>query len=177
MPKITIFGLAGAGTSTVGKALAERLGYKFVSSGEIFRKKAADMGLELHKFHTLAEKNDKFDKELDKEIEKFGKENDDFVVESRLAWFFIPDSIKIKLFCEFNECVRRVAERDEISVEEARERVTSRENTDSLRYKNFYGINDINDDKHFDLIIDTSAIAPQEIVNRITAYIGLQDDA
>lgn len=130
------------------------------------------MGLELHKFHTLAEKNDKFDKELDEEIEKFGKENDNFIVESRLAWFFIPDSIKIKLFCEFNERVRRVAERDKIPVEEARERVTVRENTDSLRYKNFYGINDINDDGHFNLIIDTSAITPQEIVNQIAALIN-----
>lgn len=167
MAKITIFGLAGVGTSTVG---AERLGYEFVSSGGIFRKKAADIGLELHKLQALAEKDDKFDKELDREIEKFGKENDDFVVESRLAWFFIPDSIKIKLFCEFNERVRRVAERDKIPVAEARERVTVRENTDSLRYKNFYGINDINDDEHFDLIIDTSAITPQEIVNRIAAF-------
>lgn len=172
MAKITIFGLAGVGTSTVGKALAERLGYKFVSSGGIFRKKAADMGLELHKLQALAEKDDKFDKELDKEIEKFGKENDDFVVESRLAWFFIPDSIKIKLFCEFNERVRRVAERDKIPVAEAGKRVASRENTDSLRYKNFYGINDINDDGHFDLVIDTNAITPQEIVNRIAVFMG-----
>jgi cytidylate kinase len=41
--KITIFGLAGSGTSTIGKLLCEKLGYKFMSSGNIMRSWAKEL--------------------------------------------------------------------------------------------------------------------------------------
>ena len=73
LAKITIFGLAGTGTTSVGKALAKRLGYKFLSSGDIFRQKAIDLGIEFYKFEKLCRGNPKHDLELDEYVGKFGK--------------------------------------------------------------------------------------------------------
>lgn len=172
MSKITIFGLAGTGTSSVGKALAEKLGYRFVSGGDIFwRKKAEEMGITLPELHKLAKNDERFDKECDEAIEKFGKENDNFVIESRLAWFFIPDSFKIKLNCDFETRVKRLAERDGLSLEAAREHVITREKTDEARYQKYYGISKLGPDEKFDLIIDSTNTPVDKIVEMILSKI------
>ena len=171
MARITIFGLAGTGTSTVGRALAEKLGYQFVSSGDMFRKKAKDMGLDLSKLQERAKGNSAFDQELDREIGKIGEEKDNIIVESRLAWHFIPNSIKIKLSCDFEVRVKRLAERDHLSFEQAEVHVREREKVDDERYQKFYGIENINNDSHFDLIIDTTMTNPAEIVGQISTFI------
>ena len=170
--KITIFGLAGTGTSTVGKMLAEKLGLKFLSAGDIFRRKAEDMGLTLAELHDLAVNDPSMDKECDEEIEKFGKENDDFVVESRLSWHFIPDSIKIKLDTDLDTRVSRVAQRDWLLWKNAKEGVLKRERDDEARYAKFYGIKDLSKDEHFDIIIDTSQITPPQVVDKIVELVN-----
>ncbi len=170
--KITIFGLAGTGKSSVGKKLAADLGYQFRSSGDMVRAKAREMGLTLPELQELCEKDPKYDHELDAEMKKFGEENDNFVVESRLAWHFIPDSVKIKLDCDFDERVRRVAQRDEITFEAAHDHVVVREKTDDARYKMFYNIDNINDDGHFDLAVDTTSIPVEEVVRKIKEFLS-----
>lgn len=173
MPKVTIFGLAGTGTSTVGKMLAERLKYKFVSSGDFYRQKAKNMGLTLLEFNELTSKDSKYDKELDQEIKKFGETNNNFVIESRLAWFFIPDSIKIKLDCNFDVRAERLAARDSISLKAAEEHITSRENFDAVRYKNYYGIASLDADEHFDFVLDTADIPPEQVTENILDYLKI----
>lgn len=171
MAKVTIFGLAGTGTSTVGKMLAEKLQYKFISSGDIFRKKAKDSGITLPELHERIKNDPEFDKRVDEEIKKFGKENNNFVVESRLAWYFIPDSVKVKLDCGFEVRTKRLAERDNLSYEAAKEHIETREKRDAARYKNFYDIGDIGSDEHFDLVIDATKIPPEKVVEQIEGYL------
>ncbi len=170
--KITIFGLAGTGTSTVGKLLANKLGLSFLSVGNIFRKKANDLGLTLLEFHNLAVDDPSIDKECDQEIKEYGDKNDDFVVESRLAWYFIKDSIKVRLFADFDERVARAAKRDSQIFELAKEAITTREQNDSERYKKFYGITDIDDPNKFDLNVDTTSIPPEEVVDKIVEFVN-----
>ena len=166
MAKITIFGLAGTGTTSAGKLLAEKLGYKFVSSGNMFREMAKENGIALNEFEEMTNNDPKFDSELDKKIKEFGEKDDNFVVESRLAWYFIPDSIKVKLICDFDERIRRVAARDKIPFEEAREHNKFRDKKIAERYAKYYGIMDFNDDK-FDLVIDTTNTPIPEVVSKI----------
>ncbi len=171
MAKITVFGLAGTGTSSAGKLLAERLGYRFVSSGGMFRSRAKELGLSLPEFGALCERESEHDKALDQEIKYIGQSTDNLVVESRLAWYFIPDSVKIKFTCDFAERARRLATRDGGTAAEAGEAAKVREASERGRYKNYYGLTDFTDDSHFDFIIDTTTTPNIEVVEKILTWI------
>ena len=150
MVKITIYGLPGTGKGEVSKLLAKKLNYEHLSAGDMMRKNATDLGI------TLAELKEKrmtdpiFDHKLDEFSAEFGRSHDDFIFESRLPWYFIPDSFKIKLTGDLEVRMKRVASRDGISLEEANDIESRREKTDGELYKDLYGIEDTNADEHFD---------------------------
>ncbi len=171
MAKITLFGLAGTGTSSMGKILAKRLGYTFMSTGNIFRAKAESLGLSLHQFEELCNENPEHDRALDQEVKNFGENNNNFVIESRLAWYFIPDSTKIKLHCDFPERIGRVAKRDAVTIEEAEKLTTARESFGAQRYKEFYNISDFAPDSAFDISIDTTTTPIEKVAERILNYL------
>src|SRR3990167_6197859 len=174
MAKITIFGLAGTGTTSAGKILASKLGYQFVSSGNMFREMAKENEMTLNEFEEATNRDEKFDNELDQKIKEFGEKNDNFIVESRLAWHFIPESIKVKLICDFDERIKRVATRDKISFKEAREHNEFRDKKIAERYSKYYGIKNF-DDKNFDLVIDTTSIAIPDVVGKISNFLAVSD--
>ncbi len=167
MAKVTIFGLAGTGTTTLGRLLAEQLGYQFVSTGNIFRQKASELGLSLYEFELLCNADSEYDKAIDQATEKLGKENDNFVLESRLGWYFVPDSFKVKIICSDQVRITRVATRDNLSFSEAEAKTLRREHDGELRYQEFYGINELAPDTAFDLVIDSTHLTPAEICERI----------
>ncbi len=69
--------------------------------------------MSLYEFENTVAKHDvNFDKKLDTKTEKYGEENDDFIFESRLAWHFIPDSLKIYLDCDVEERYKRIHQRE-----------------------------------------------------------------
>jgi len=171
MVKISLFGIAGTGTTSVGKLVANRLKLEFIYSGNIFREMATKRGLDLYKFSKLCEKDSAIDMELDKKIEKIGKEKEDFIIDSRLAWHFIPTSIKIKLTCNNEIRYERISKRDLISVEDAKKKTEGREISEKMRYYNYYKIKDYTEDKHFDLIIDTSNISIEEVARKIEVFV------
>src|SRR3990167_1252605 len=106
MAKITIFGLAGTGTTSAGKMLAEKLGYQFVSSGNMFRDMANENGMTLNEFEEATNKDSKYDDALDQKIKEFGEKNDNFIIESPLAWHFTQGWKKVKLTCDFEGRIR-----------------------------------------------------------------------
>ena len=171
--KITIFWLAGSGTSTVGKKLAEVLDYTFMSTGNIFRQFAADAGMNLYDFeNTIAKKDLNFDKKLDAQTAKYGQENENFIFESRLAWHFIPDSFKIFLDCNTIERYRRIHEREWWDLEEISFHNIRREQELIERYAIVYPeIIFPPTSEDFDLYIDASNITPDEIVENILSKI------
>lgn len=167
MAKITIFGLAGTGKTTAGKILAEKLGYKYMSTGNIFRSYASDLGMTLNEFEDFANKTDEYDRKLDNEVAEYGKKNDNFVFESRLAWHFIPDSFKINLVCELDERLKRVATREDKHVEQVAEETSHREEVTTHKYKKYYGIANFSDPKNFDFVVDTGPNNAQKVVEII----------
>ncbi|MEI6660038.1 MAG: cytidylate kinase family protein [bacterium] len=167
MAKITIFGLAGTGKSTAGKILQSRMGYAFVSTGSMFRTMAEKQGLSLADFEILSNSDDKYDRELDKQTEEYGKVNDNFIFDSRLAWYFIPDSFKVKLDCDFDTRTQRISERENKDVEQVRAETKSREDLITERYKKYYGIEDFSNNKNFDFIVDTRINNAEQVVDLI----------
>lgn len=165
--KITISGVAGAGKGTVGKDLAKALSLNFVSTGDMFRSLAKSQGISIYELHERAEKDPEIDKKIDKETENYGKKNKDFIFDARLAWFWIPDSFKVFLYCQNDVRFERISKRDRISIEEARDLTMSRENIMLRQYRTLYNIGNYIDFLHYDLIIDTTNLSPKEIVKKI----------
>lgn len=165
--KITIFGLAGTGKTTAGKMLAEKLGYTYMSTGNMFRSYAEELGMKLNEFEEVANTNKEYDLRLDNEVAEYGKTHDNFIFESRLAWHFIPDSFKVSLVCDFDERVKRIASREGKSFDKVKEETIHREESITKRYKNYYGIENFADNSNFDFIVDTKVNNAQKVVDII----------
>lgn len=167
--KITLFGLAGSGTSTVWKLLAQSLGYRFMSSGNIMRSWAKEKGMDIYEFEDKVVKEDAdFDIKLDEKVQYYGKHNDNFVFESRLAWNFIPDSFKILLDCSEDTRYARIHKREGGAYEHLVLQNTKRESELVERYAQVYPDISFPPTKElFDLCVDANTATPNEIINFI----------
>jgi cytidylate kinase len=83
--KITISGIGGVGKGTISKLLAEKLGYAVLSGGDFFRKMAEEKDMTVYEFDQFVKENPEYDRKLDDMQKKYGEENDNFVLESRLG--------------------------------------------------------------------------------------------
>lgn len=171
--KITIFWLAWSWTSTIWKKLSKHLWYKFMSSWNIMRSWASELWISLYEFEDKIAKNDhNFDKKLDNKVKDFWLKNNNFVFESRLAWYFIQDSFKIYLHCDETERYSRIHLREKWDLQDIIYKNTKRERGVVKRYKSVYP--DIlfpPDKKDFDLVIDSTNIKPDEILEIIIVKI------
>ncbi len=174
---ISIGGAPGAGKSTVARLLAERLGYKRYSIGTLRREMARKRGMTLEEYNALGEKDPSTDIEVDAYQKKLAETEDNFVIDGRTSWHFIPDSFKVYLTVEERAGAERIfseLQKDdkrnegkhltsvEAVIESNRERVTS----DKKRYAKYYGI-DAYDTANYDLIIDTTKKTPSEVAGEI----------
>ena len=83
---ITLAGLPGSGTSTVGREVAARLGLDHLDGGSVFRALAAEAGMSLAEFAAVAEGDDRIDRALDDRLTERARAGD-VLLESRLsAW-------------------------------------------------------------------------------------------
>lgn len=163
---ITVSGRIASGSTTLAQHLAKELNWKHLEGGEIFweafRKK---MG--------LAEKDtnlrpDEEDKLFDARLREILKEEKHIVLETKLAAFNaqgIDGVFKILVLCERNGedqpqiRIDRLVNRDNISIEEAKEEVLHREMSDIEKWRRLYANNDPNwvywEKKYYDLAINT----------------------
>lgn len=168
---ITISGIAGSGKSTAAKSLAKKLGYKHYSIGDFMRELAKEKGMTLLELSREAEKNNVVDKELDNKQIELGKTEDNFVIDSRLGFHFIPNSIKVFLEVDLNEAAKRIFSEKRKheqykDINESVEKIKTRINSEDKRYKEYYNIN-YQDRKNYDIIINTTKTTPEEVVEMI----------
>lgn len=184
---ISISGVPGSGKTSVGKILAKRLGMNFYSMGELRGKMAAERGLTIDELNALGEREAFTDTTVDDYQKELGKKEDNFVIEGRLGWYFIPHSMKIFLNCDSREAARRIFEAKKLSaeerhdeppyrsIEEAEQELDKRMTSDTLRYQKYYGVN-YRDPKQYDLVIDTTKIkSPEETAEQILSELKLQN--
>jgi cytidylate kinase len=160
---ITITGLPGSGKSSAAKGVARALGYDHVSSGDLFRKMAADRGLSVEAINIAAETQKEIDLEVDKWIEKLGRERSGFVIDSRIAFHWIPESFKVFLDLDLLKGAERTFAQIQregrtsqagSSVEEIYQNTVRRLESEKKRYWDLYAV-DYTDTSHFNLVVDT----------------------
>lgn len=167
MAKITIFGMAGTGKTSTCREVAKRLGYEFFSGGDFARATAQKMGMTINELDELSKTDSKIDIERDRVITEFGKTHNNFLVEARLAWHFIPDSFKICYKCDFDTRTNRIADREKKDIAQVRRETEEREKAIYDRFAKYYGIADFEDEDHFDLVLDTKQLNYNEVVDTI----------
>jgi cytidylate kinase len=173
---LTISGPAGSGKSTVAAALAEELGYDHVSGGDIFRELAAERDLTPLELNRQAEEDDQIDRDLDRRLRELAASRDDLVLESRLAGWMAGDHADFRIWLDAPLPVRaeRIADREDKSVDRAREETRERSDSEARRYREYYDI-DIEELGIYDLTLNTARLSPGAVLDVVLAAVEAYD--
>jgi cytidylate kinase, putative len=170
---ITISGDIGSGKSTTGRLLCEQLGFKYLSTGAIQRQIAEEMGLTTLELNHLTDSRQDIDAKIDSYTRALNDTTDDYVVDSRLAWHFIPSSYKVFLVCAEEIAAQRISgDKKRISDESNRDvhhligKIKERRASESARFKRIYNV-DFEDLSNYHLVVDTAYFYPDKIVEMI----------
>ena len=173
MRSITITGALGSGKSTVAHMLSEKLGYIYYSTGSAQRHIAEQMGLTIMELNELETRDPSIDEKVDSVFKKMNSDGKSYVVDSRLAWHFMPNSFKVKLVTdEHTAAVRimndptRTGERHYETIEDARQAIVDRRKMEVSRFLSTYHV-DIENNKSFDLILNTTFLTPERVCEEI----------
>lgn len=150
---VTVSGEIGAGKSTVARLLADGLGVRYLSAGDVFREEARRRGVSVAALGHLAERDPAIDKALD-EMQIEAARGGDILVDSRLSGWLIDGDLRIWLCAPLPIRAERVAARDRVDVDAALREVRERESSERRRYRDFYNI-DLSDLTRYHIVIDT----------------------
>lgn len=156
---IAVSGYHGSGRSTHARRLAEAFNLRYVSSGTIFRQMAEERRLTLEDMSKLTEG----DPELDKMIDERAREESikgGVVIDATLSgWMAEDPDLRIFLTAPLEARIRRIAEREGISLREAREETQVREESERERFQSYYGV-DVTDLSIYDMVLNTELFEP-----------------
>ena len=170
---ITISGGVGSGKSTVGKMLAKALGWQYYSTGMAQRKIAEEMGITTSELNALTIKDKSIDERIDAVFKNPPWGDKNCIVDSRLAFHFIPNSFKVCLTVADIIAGERIygdtsrsGEHKYKNAHEAAVASAERHQLELSHFQKNYGIN-IDDMDNFDLVIDTGNLTPDEVCQKI----------
>lgn len=170
--KITITGDLGSGKSAVSRILCERTGFAYVSTGRIQRTLAAELGLDTLEMNRRADTDPSIDERIDGIFAALGQDTHGYVVDSRMAWFFLPNSFKVFLKTEVHIAAARILgdpNRDSeqyAGIDDAVPKILARKQSENERFLKKYGADCANMD-NFDLVVDTGRRTPAEVADLI----------
>lgn len=171
---IVVNGDLGSGKTTVSVKLAERLGIRRISVGDLYREMARRRGMTTLQLNRHAELDDAVDSYVDRLQDEIARSGEQLVVDSRLAWFFFTEALKVHLITEPTVAAERVLARPSSEVEsyaslaEARQRLRERSESERARFLVTYGADKCRL-RNYNLVCDTSRATPDEIVDQIAA--------
>ncbi|MCY4152581.1 MAG: cytidylate kinase family protein [Aestuariivita sp.] len=171
-PNITLAGSIGSGKSTVGQILAERLKCEFISIGKIFRSIGKSSNLDTLQTNLAAESNADIDRKVDDFIVQRAQSDTPFIMDSRMAWHFVPKSLKVYLYASPKTAVNRVYTDKSRETEKyssrgiALDHILDRRKSELARYRRLYDV-DIDDIDNYDLFVVTDGAKPTEIAQLI----------
>lgn len=198
---IAISGLPGSGSTTTARLLAKKLNLEYLSPGRIFKDLGRGTAknqpyyplfAELCAIHNISiphyvTSNDSqatvnlwetpFGKnpithQIIDEVQCRHAQKGNVVLDGKLSIHMLPQAHhKIWLNGSLDTRVPRVAQRDSISLEAARELLTKRESQEAENWKKMYGFDYRAQEKDATLIIDTSNLSPEQVADKIFAHV------
>lgn len=169
---ITLSGKPGSGKSSTADKVAELLGYTRHSSGEMVRSLLKKKHMTLEQYNERAEFEHNLDAAVDEELRLLRDQND-IIVDSRLGFYWIPESFKVYLDLNMEVATARIfkdivsnssrsGEGGNQSLPSVAQSVRERMENERSRFRSMYGIDPYNQN-NFDLVIDTSRHTPQSV--------------
>lgn len=173
---ITIAGKPGSGKSTASKGIASELEYQHFSSGDLFRAIAKERGIDVYAINILAETEREIDYQVDDRLRAIGAEENELVIDSRMAWHWMPYSFKVYLDLDLEVAATRILTKMDDARMEAEDipndpheyarRLDERLQSETKRYKTLYNANPY-DTTNYDLVVDTESNGPDAIIAKI----------
>lgn len=166
--KISITGELGSGKSTIAKILSEELGMQYLSTGAIQRSIAMRYGMNTLELNKYADNHKEIDDEIDNTLRELNQSQKEFVIDSRLAWFFIPNSFKIYFLIDIEVAAKRVINdstrisESYISKESAISNIIERKESENKRFLLEYNADCLNLE-NFNLVINTTELRTIDI--------------
>ena len=170
---ITISGKPGSGKSSTADKVAELLGYTRHSSGDMVRRVLDKHHMTLEEYNKKASEDHDLDAEVDEQLRAL-RDKKDIVIDSRLGFYWLPESFKVYLDLDLEIATARIF-KDTVSnsmrsavgtssssLSDVSRQVRDRMLTEQSRFRQLYGV-DPYDKSHFDLVIDTSRQNPQSV--------------
>jgi len=168
---ITINGQLGSGKSAVCQILREQHGFSVFNTGRILRERANELGISVLELNEKAKEDFSLDHYIDNKTVEFAAAHaaENIIYDSRMAWYFVPGAFKVHLLVRPAVAAERVffnrvgqAEETYASKEEAMKELIARRRSEAERYEMIYGVSML-DYSHYDLILDTSTLTPEEV--------------
>jgi CMP/dCMP kinase len=175
---ITISGKPGSGKSSTADRVAELLSYTRHSSGDIVRKILSKKHMTLAQYNEHAKTNHDLDELVDEQLRNL-RTLSDIVVDSRLGFYWIPESFKVYLDLDIDVATVRIysdaasnknrkdAGEGSTNLADVAMQVQHRIQDEQQRFRALYHV-DPYSYEHFDLIVDTSRHSPQTVA--LTVY-------
>lgn len=171
--KISLAGDLGSGKSTLSKILTEKLGMEYYTTGAICREVAARHGMTVVEMNQYMETHPELDREIDDGLAALSQVDRPLLIDSRMAWHFTAGTFRVYLSTELTVSAARIhaagrAEEHFSGVEETAEKIRVRQESESRRYQEFYGVNNL-DLRNYDLIVDTTYATPETVADCVAA--------
>jgi cytidylate kinase len=162
--------------------VADLLGYKHFSSGDLFREISQQRGMDVVQSNLNAEngKSD-IDEIVDSRLQEIGKAENHLVIDSRTAWHWIPTAFKVYLNLDMQVAAERILQ--DITPERLADenipnnpgeyagQLKQRLDSENRRYESLYGI-DPSDMSNYDLVVDTAANNPEQVTQLVVDAYG-----
>ncbi|NOT11175.1 MAG: AAA family ATPase [Methylococcaceae bacterium] len=171
---IAMSGDIGSGKSSVAAALKELTAFDVISTGKIQRTIAERRGVTTLELNKISQTDRSIDDEIDSYVIEIGKTSNELIIDSRLAWHFIPSAFKVFLSVNAKIGAERVfnaSRKDENnpSLAATLENNLKRQEFEDNRFLDLYSVK-FRDHKNYDLVIDTSFEAPEDVAKQIVTH-------